>query len=80
MSEIETNAAPSSQKGPQVPQKLSSLKSLTIRTPHRYWAFKLLQPSQMISLSNSRGQNRKECQKQSKNGDMAETYHKRVSL
>ncbi len=35
----------------------SSLKPLKIR---RYWAFSLLQPLDMVSLSNSRWQNSKE--------------------
>ncbi len=37
-------------QGPQGPQKLSSLKSLRIKTPNRYRAISLLQSSEMAYL------------------------------
>ncbi len=44
----------------QGPQKLGSLKSIKIQTPYQYWAFSLMQPSEMAPLSISRWQYRKE--------------------
>ncbi len=45
----------------------NSLKSLKIKTPHRYQVFSLLQPLEMATLSNSRLKNRKERPNQSSN-------------
>ncbi len=44
-------------QGPQGPQKLSSLKSQTLKTPSQYRAFSLRQPSEMAFLSKSGWQN-----------------------
>ncbi len=55
---------PTSKHGPQRPQKLSS---------HRTQIFSFPQPSEMVLLSNSRSQNRKERPNRStNNGDMVE--------
>ncbi len=60
-------------QGPQRPHKLSSLKSLKILNPQLIQGFSLLQSSEMVSISNSRWQNRKDHPNRfANNGDMDE--------
>ena len=58
-------------KGPQEPQKFSSLKSLKFqKKPYRYQVFSLLLLLEMAFLSNYQWQNRPN--RSTNNGDMAQ--------